>query len=45
MAALLARHAPLATVMSAFYRRLQREDRKAPYPLEQIRRTAGEVLS
>lgn len=45
VAALLTRHAPLATVMSAFYRRLQREDRKAPYPLEQIRRTAGEVLS
>jgi hypothetical protein len=39
-AAIIARHAPLAAVMSDFYREL-RESREAPYPLERIREVAG----
>ncbi len=35
-AAIVARHAPLAAVMSEFHRRLQRESRETPYPLEEI---------
>ena len=33
IAALLVRHAPVATVMGDFYRRFQREGRTTPYPL------------
>jgi len=40
-AAIVARHAPLAAVMSEFYRKLQRESRQTPYPLEEIRRIGG----
>ena len=40
-AAVLARHAPLAAVMSDFYRKLQRESRQTPYPLEEICRVAA----
>ena len=36
--AILARHAPLAAVMTDFYRKFQEEDRQTPYPLEAIRR-------
>jgi hypothetical protein len=39
-AAIIARHAPLAAVMSDFYREL-RESREATYPLERIRRVCG----
>jgi hypothetical protein len=39
-AAIIARHAPLAAVMSDFYREL-RESREAPYPLEKIRQVGG----
>lgn len=37
-AALISRHAPLAAVMTDFHRKLHRESRRTPYPLEQIRR-------
>ncbi|MEV6108773.1 protein kinase family protein [Streptomyces sp. NPDC051940] len=37
-AAILARHAPLTAVMADFFRKLQRESRETPYPLEEIRR-------
>jgi hypothetical protein len=40
-AAILTRHAPLAVVMSDFYRELQRQSRKTPYPLEKIRKLDG----
>jgi hypothetical protein len=40
-AAVLARHAPLATVMTDFFRKLQHESRETPYPLEDIRRIGG----
>ena len=40
-AVILARHAPLAAVMSDFYRKLQRESRETPYPLEEISRVGG----
>jgi tRNA A-37 threonylcarbamoyl transferase component Bud32 len=40
-AAALARHAPLAAVMTDFYRKLQHESRETPYPLEQIRRVGA----
>jgi hypothetical protein len=36
--AILTRHAPLAAVMTDFYRKLQDESRETPYPLEKIRR-------
>ena len=36
--AALVRHAPVAAVMGDFYRRFQRESRRAPYPLDAIRR-------
>ncbi|HZE31033.1 MAG TPA: protein kinase family protein [Actinoallomurus sp.] len=39
-AEIIARHAPLAAVMSDFYREL-RESREAPYPLERIRQVGG----
>ncbi|WP_406473684.1 protein kinase family protein [Streptomyces platensis] len=41
VAAILTRHAPLAAVMTDFYRRLQLESRQTPYPLEEIRRIGG----
>jgi hypothetical protein len=37
-AAILARHAPAAAVMSDFNRKLQGRSRQTPYPLEEIRR-------
>lgn len=37
-AAILTRHAPLATVMMDFFRKLQHQSRQTPYPLEEIRR-------
>ncbi|HEX6447988.1 MAG TPA: hypothetical protein VF060_00825 [Trebonia sp.] len=40
-AALISRHAPLAVVMTDFYRKLQGESRQTPFPLEQIRRIGG----
>jgi hypothetical protein len=40
-AAVLARHSPLAATMSDFYRKLQRDSRQTPYPLEEICRVAG----
>jgi hypothetical protein len=40
-AALISRHAPLAAVMTDFYRKLQGESRQTPFPLEQIRRIGG----
>ncbi|WP_063023936.1 hypothetical protein [Nocardia niwae] len=40
-AALLARHAPIAAVMSAFTRAFQQECRSTPYPDQEIRRLLG----
>ncbi|MEV0235354.1 protein kinase family protein [Nonomuraea sp. NPDC050786] len=40
-AAIIARHAPIAAVMSDFYRAFQRQSRQAPYPLEAIRQLDG----
>ena len=40
-AALISRHAPLAEVMTDFYRKLQQESRQTPFPLEQIRGIGG----
>lgn len=37
-AAILARHAPIAAVISDFNRKFQRESRQTPYPLDEIRR-------
>ncbi|MFS8202343.1 protein kinase family protein [Streptomyces sp. CWNU-52B] len=37
-AAVLARHAPVAAVVSDFHRTFQRRSRQTPYPLEEIRR-------
>ncbi|MEU8893566.1 protein kinase family protein [Streptomyces sp. NPDC048442] len=36
--ALLVRHAPLAAVMTDFIAKVEKEDREAPYPAEEIRR-------
>lgn len=41
VAAILTRHAPLAAVMTDFYRKFQLESRQTPYPLEAIRRIGG----
>jgi hypothetical protein len=41
-AAILARHAPAAVVMSDFNRKLQGQSRHTPYPLEDIRRALAE---
>ncbi|MEW2398125.1 protein kinase family protein [Streptomyces sp. NPDC046862] len=38
VAAVLARHAPIAAVMGDFYRQFRQESRTTPYPLEAIRR-------
>lgn len=43
-AVILARHAPIAAVVSDFNRKFQRESRQTPYPLEEIRRI-GRVYS
>jgi hypothetical protein len=40
-AAILARHAPIAAVMSDFNLKFQRKSRQTPYPLEEIRRLGG----
>lgn len=40
-AAILARHAPIAAVMSDFNRKFQRQSRQTPYPLEEIRQLGG----
>ncbi|MEV0219094.1 protein kinase family protein [Streptomyces sp. NPDC050704] len=40
-AAILARHAPIAAVISDFNRKFQRQSRQTPYPLEEIRRLGG----
>ncbi|WP_424636814.1 protein kinase family protein [Embleya sp. AB8] len=37
-ATIIARHAPIAAVISDFNRRFQRQSRQTPYPLEEIRR-------
>ncbi|SEP00292.1 hypothetical protein [Amycolatopsis saalfeldensis] len=41
VAAILAEHAPLAEVMTDFYRKFQLESRQAPYPAEEISRIVG----
>jgi hypothetical protein len=38
VAAILTRHAPLAAVMTDFYRKFQLESRQIPYPIEEIGR-------
>lgn len=38
VAAIIARHAPIAAVVSDFNREFQRQSRQTPYPLEEIRR-------
>ncbi|MFJ1800563.1 protein kinase family protein [Streptomyces sp. NPDC088180] len=43
-ATLLARHAPIATVMSKFNRTFQHQSRQTPYPLEAIRQLSGSFL-
>ncbi|MEU8788285.1 phosphotransferase [Streptomyces sp. NPDC048643] len=40
-AAILARNAPIAVVMSDFSRRFQHQSRQTPYPLRQIRQLSG----
>ncbi|WUD79037.1 serine/threonine-protein kinase [Streptomyces sp. NBC_00510] len=40
-AAILARHAPVAAVMSDFNLSFQRQSRQTPFPLEEIRRLGG----
>ncbi|MEU6890023.1 protein kinase family protein [Streptomyces viridosporus] len=40
-AAIIARHAPVAAVVSDFHRTFQSRSRQAPYPLEEIRRLGG----
>lgn len=40
-AAIIARHAPIAAVMSGFNRKFQRQSRQTPYPLEEIRQLGG----
>ncbi|HET6358705.1 protein kinase family protein [Streptomyces sp.] len=44
-AAILARHAPIAAVMSDFNRKLRQQSRQTPYPLEEIRRLGGTYSS
>jgi hypothetical protein len=41
VAAILTRHAPLAAVMTDFYRKFQLESRQTPYPMEEIGRFAA----
>ena len=40
-AAILARHAPIAAVISDFNRKFRRQSRETPYPLEEIRQLGG----
>lgn len=40
-AAIIMRHAPVAAVLTDFYRRLRLESRDTPYPMEEIRRVYG----
>ncbi|WKX74132.1 hypothetical protein [Streptomyces sp. XD-27] len=40
-AAILTRHAPIAAAMSDFNRKLQRQSRQTPYPLQEIRQLGG----
>src|ERR1700728_3063167 len=40
-AAILARHTPIAAVISDFNRKFQRQSRQTPYPLEEIRQLGG----
>ena len=40
-AAILARHAPIAAVISDFNRKFQRQSRQTPYPVEEIRQLGG----
>ncbi|MFF3402100.1 protein kinase family protein [Streptomyces sp. NPDC002659] len=44
-ATILARHAPIAAVMSDFNRKLRQQSRQTPYPLEEIRRLGGTYSS
>jgi hypothetical protein len=41
ISAILTRHAPIASVMSDFYRTFQLESRQTPYPREELRRIVG----
>jgi len=41
VAAILTRDAPLAAVMTDFYRKFQLESRQTPYPIEEIGRIGG----
>jgi hypothetical protein len=41
VAAIITRHAPLAEVMTEYYREFRFESRQTPYPLEAIRRIGG----
>lgn len=41
VAATLTHHAPLAAVMTDFYRKFQLDSRQTPYPIEEIRRISG----
>ena len=45
VAAILIRHAPLAAVMTDYYRKFRFESRQTSYPLEAIRRIGGPVSS
>jgi hypothetical protein len=40
-AAIIARHAPIAAVISDFNRKFQRQSRQTPYPMEEIRQLGG----
>jgi hypothetical protein len=42
-ASILARHAPVAAVMSGFYREFQQQSRETPYPLDQLRRVLPDL--
>ncbi|WP_405983331.1 protein kinase family protein [Streptomyces sp. NBC_00872] len=42
--AILARHAPLAAVLTSFYGKLQDESRQTPYPLEALRRVCARAM-
>ncbi|MEU8684798.1 serine/threonine-protein kinase [Streptomyces sp. NPDC048611] len=44
-AAILARHAPIATLMSDFHRKFQGQSRQTPYPLEEIHQLGGMCVS
>ncbi|MFJ5675578.1 protein kinase family protein [Streptomyces sp. NPDC093097] len=44
-AAIIARHAPIAAVISDFNRKFRRQSRQTPYPLEEIRQLGGTYSS